>query len=98
MAVLVWFGFLQQNTMIKTANCGRKVFFFFFFSAYTSKLLFINKRKSGQELKQSRNLVARADAEATEGCCLLDCSPWFAHLRATSSGMAPPTMGWPMLH
>jgi hypothetical protein len=31
-------------------------------------------RKSGQELKQGRNLEAGADAEAMEGCCLL---AWF---------------------
>ena len=35
-------------------------------------------RKSGQELKQGRNLEAGADAEAMEGSCLLACSPWLA--------------------
>ena len=29
--------------------------------------------KLGQEFKQGRNLEAGADAEATEGCCFLDC-------------------------
>ena len=32
-------------------------------------------RKSGQELKESRNLEAGADAEAMEGSSLLACSP-----------------------
>jgi hypothetical protein len=33
-----------------------------------------HQSKSGQELKQGRNLEARADAEAMEGCYLLACS------------------------
>ena len=32
-----------------------------------------HQRKLGQELKQSRNLEAGADAEAMEGYCLLAC-------------------------
>jgi hypothetical protein len=38
----------------------------------------VYQRKSGQELKQGRNLEARADAEAMEGCCLLACSQQLA--------------------
>ena len=34
-----------------------------------------HQRKSGQELTLGRNLEAGADAEATEGCCLLPCFP-----------------------
>ena len=34
--------------------------------------------KSGQELKQGRDLEVGADAEAIEECCLLACSLWFA--------------------
>ena len=34
-----------------------------------------HERKSGQELTQGKNLEAGADAEAMEGCCLLDCFP-----------------------
>lgn len=34
------------------------------------------RKKSGQEVKQSRNPEAGARAEAMEGCCLLVCSPW----------------------
>jgi hypothetical protein len=34
--------------------------------------------KSGQELKQGRNLEAGADPEAMEGCCLQACSSWLA--------------------
>jgi hypothetical protein len=37
-------------------------------------------RKSGQELKEYRNLEAVSDAEDLEGCYLLVCSPWLAHL------------------
>ena len=33
-----------------------------------------HQRKSGRELKQSRNLESGADAEAMEGCWLLACS------------------------
>jgi hypothetical protein len=35
-----------------------------------------HQRKSGQELKQVRNLEAGADAEAMKSCCLLSCSSW----------------------
>ena len=35
-------------------------------------------RKPGQELKQSCNLEAGADAEVMEECCLLACSSWLA--------------------
>ena len=34
-------------------------------------------QKSGQELKQGRNLEARADTDTMEECCLSDCSPHF---------------------
>jgi hypothetical protein len=44
------------------------------YSAYTSTL------NSGQELPQGRNLEAGADAEAMEGCCLLDCFPGLVQL------------------
>ena len=37
------------------------------------------QRKSGQELKQGRNLEAGADAEAMEECCLLMCFLWLIH-------------------
>ena len=39
--------------------------------AYTSKLL--SNLVLGWQLKQGRNLEARMDAEAMEGCCLLAC-------------------------
>jgi hypothetical protein len=39
-----------------------------------------HQRKSGHELTQGGNLEAGADAEAMEGCCLLDCFPWLAQL------------------
>jgi hypothetical protein len=48
------------------------------YSAYTPTLLFIIKKKSGQELKQGWNQEAGADAEAMKGCCFLCCSPPFA--------------------
>jgi hypothetical protein len=38
----------------------------------------LHKKKSGQELKQGRNLEAGANAEAMEGCYLLACSSWLA--------------------
>jgi hypothetical protein len=54
-------------------------------------------RKSGQELKQDRNLQARADAEAMEGAAYwLVHIPWVACFliepKFTCPGMAPPTM------
>ena len=56
-------------------------------------------RKSGQELKQGRNLEAGADPEAMEGCCLLACSACFLiEPRTTRPGMAPPTMGRALPH
>jgi hypothetical protein len=44
------------------------------YSAYTSTLLFITK------VSQDRNLEAQDDAEAMEGCCLLDCFLWLPQL------------------
>ena len=52
-----------------------------------------NQGKSGQELKQGRNLEAGADAEAMDGCCLLACSPWFAQ-SAFLYHPGPPAQGW----
>ena len=37
-----------------------------------------HQRKSGQELKQGRNLEAGADTEAKKRYCLLAWSPWLA--------------------
>ena len=37
-----------------------------------------HERKSGQEIKQGRNLEAGAGAEATDGFYLLACSSWLA--------------------
>lgn len=41
---------------------------------------------------------AGADAEAVQGCCIgllsMTFSDSFMELRATSSGVAPPKMGW----
>ncbi|EDL77409.1 rCG25260 [Rattus norvegicus] len=58
-----------------------------------------HQRKSGQELKQGRNLEAGADAETMEGCCLLACSCgllicFLIEPRTTIPGMAPPTIDW----
>ena len=36
--------------------------------------------EGSQELKQSRHMEARADAEAHEGCCLLACFSWLAQV------------------
>jgi hypothetical protein len=48
-----------------------------FYSAYTSKPLFITKKvRTGTEAGQE----AGADAEAMEGCFLLACLPWHAQL------------------
>jgi len=39
----------------------------------------IHQWKSGQELRQGRNLEGGVDVETMEGCCLLACFPWLAH-------------------
>jgi hypothetical protein len=63
-------------------------------------LHFHHERKSGQKLKQGRNLEAGADAEAMEGMLLtgllsMTCSACFViELKTTSPGIAPPKMGW----
>ena len=46
--------------------------------AYTSTLSFHHRRKSGQELEQSRNLKVGADAQAIGECCLRACFSWLA--------------------
>jgi hypothetical protein len=52
-----------------------------------------HQRKSGQELKWSRNLEAGADdAQVMEGCCLLVCSPWLAQ-PAFLYNPGPPVQG-----
>ena len=52
-----------------------------------------HRRKSGQELRQGRNLKAEGDAETLEECCLLSTEP-----RTISPGMAPPTVVWALPH
>jgi hypothetical protein len=74
-------------------NLGRKGFF-----QLTLLSLFI-QRKSGQKLKQGRNLEAGADAETMEEGCLLACSVCFLiGPRTTIPGMASPIMGWILPH
>jgi hypothetical protein len=47
------------------------------YSAYISTLLFIPKEvRTGTQASQETG----ADAEAMEGCCLLDCFHWLAQL------------------
>jgi hypothetical protein len=50
-------------------------------------------RKSGQKLKQGRNLEAGADAEAMEGYCLLACFWWFAQPASYSTHDYQPRNG-----
>ena len=62
------------NIMTKRGkSCGGKSLFSLHF-----RVAVHHQRKSGQELTQSRNLEAGADAEDMEGCCLLACFPWLA--------------------
>jgi hypothetical protein len=65
---------------------GRKEFIHFYIAVH-------HQRKSGQELTQDRNLKARADAEAMEGCCLLDCFPLLAQF-AFIWNPGLPAQGW----
>jgi hypothetical protein len=68
--VLVRVSIPAQNIMTKKQVGEERVY-----SAYTSTLLLITKRKSGQELKQVRK---QEHEEAMEGCSLLACLPWLA--------------------
>jgi hypothetical protein len=60
--------------------------------------------KSGQELKQGRNLEAETDSKAMEPGSLLACSPWlvqpafFTEPKTTSPGLSPPTVIRVLLH
>ena len=61
------------------------------------------RRKSGQELKQGRNLEAGADAETMEGAAYwlvpMACSAYILiEPRTASPGMAQCTMGWALPH
>ena len=38
----------------------------------------VHHQKTGQKLKEGRNLEAGADVETMEGCCILACSSWLA--------------------
>ena len=93
---LVTLAVIQHQTK---ATCGGKGFFSSYFHITVH-----HRRKSEQKLQQSRNLEAGADAEATEECCLLACSPmacstcFIIKLGTTSPGVAPPTMGWALPH
>ena len=78
------------------SNLGRKGFIWLHFH-----IVVHHSRKSGQELKQGRNLEAGADAEAMEAFCLLACSPWLLQPALTQNHlpeMAPPTMVWVLPH
>ena len=52
-------------------------------------------RKSGQELKQDRNLEAGTDAEAMEGRCLLACLFFMAGSTCFLIGPRRTSLGWP---
>jgi len=59
-----------------------------------------HQRRSGQELKQDRNLEAEAEAEAMiTGLLLMACSACFLiEQKTTSLGRAQSTMGWALHH
>lgn len=65
--------FTAATKFLKKASRGRKSYL-----AYSSILLFISKKKSGPEIKQSSNLEAGTVAEVMEGYYLMTCFPWFA--------------------
>ena len=60
--------------MIKATWGGKDVFCLHF------HITVYHQRKSGQELKQGRNLEPGADAAIMEGCCSLACSSWLVNL------------------
>jgi hypothetical protein len=57
-----------------------------------------HQRKSGQELKQGKNLEAGADAEAMEGCFMACLACFLIEPRTIGPGMEPPTVGWALPH
>jgi hypothetical protein len=73
--VLVRVSIPAQNIMTKKASWGGKGLFSLQFHTAVH-----HQRKSGLELTQGWNLKAEANAEAMEGCCLLDCFPWLTQL------------------
>ncbi|XP_040593944.1 uncharacterized protein LOC101834311 isoform X8 [Mesocricetus auratus] len=92
----------------QTASCQRKPLICLTLACGSSSLkevktrtyacITMHQRKSGQEVKQGRNLEAGADAEAMEGAAcwlaphgLLSC---FLTEPSTSPGMALPAGGW----
>lgn len=64
--------------------------------------MYITKGSQDLELKHIRNLEARADAQAMEGCYLLTCVPWLVQLcyrtsttsrgGTTHLGLGPPPL------
>jgi hypothetical protein len=50
-------------------------------------------KRSGQELKQARNLETGADVDAMEEGCLLACCPWLTQ-PAFLQTPGPPAWGW----
>ena len=71
-----------------TKQPGKERVYWFELSEHCPSL----KGKSGQELKQGRNLEAGAGAEAVEGWCLLACSSWLVLIepRTTVQGWHHP--------
>jgi hypothetical protein len=59
------------------------------FALFTLPIIIHHQRKSGQELKHSRNLKAGADAEAMGECCLLACSSCLSLLSYRSQEHQP---------
>ena len=57
----------------KKQNGEERIFFYLHFHITVCHL-----RKTGQELKEGKNLKVGADTEDMDGCCLLACSPWLA--------------------
>ena len=66
------FSFCTKHHEQEASWGGRSLFSLHFHIAV------YHQRKLGQEPTEGRNLEAGADAEAMEGCCLLDCFPWLA--------------------
>jgi hypothetical protein len=64
-------------------NFGKEIIYFSFYF----HILIHHWKKSGQELKQDRNLEAGTYAEVMEGFCLLAYSTWLSH----------PVFGWLVL-
>ena len=77
--------------MTEAARGGKSLFDLLF------RITVYHGRKSGQELKQDRNLETGADKQVMQGCYILACSPWFSQPVFLKNPEAT-AHGWALTH